>query len=203
MSSKRDVRLLIGAVGISSFGDFLALVPLALLVSERTGSGAAVAALFVALYGPIVALGGFAGLLADRFENARLLVLASLFQALAAVALAFAGPLWALLPLVALLGSGAAVAATAEFALVPAAAGEERLAAANGHVETARYAGMTAGPLLGGLLAGAGLEHAALLVNAGTFLLVAATRARRRPPTATAGAPATASPTSRATASWR
>jgi MFS family permease len=172
MTSKRDLRLLVAAVGISSFGDFLGLVPLALHVSERTGSGIAVAAFFVALFGPIVAFGGVAGLLVDRFENARLLALASAGQALAALALAFAGPLEAILPLVALLGTGAAIAGPAEFSLIPAAAGEERVAAANGHVETARYAGMTAGPLIGGVLAGAGLARVALLVNALSFLVV-------------------------------
>src|SRR5215207_3347430 len=190
MTSRRDVRLLVAAVGISSFGDFLALVPLALQVSERTGSAVAVAAFFVALFGPIVAFGGVAGLLVDRFDNGRLLALASGGQALAALALAFAAPLAAILPLVALLGTGAAIAATAEFALVPAAAGEERVAAANGHVETARYAGMTAGPLIGGVLAGAGLARLALLVNAVSFLAVVAValslNARRDPRAAAA-----------------
>jgi MFS family permease len=185
MSSSRDVRLLIASVGISSFGDFLALVPLALYVSERSGSSVAVAAFFVALFGPIVALGGVAGLLADRFENTRLLALASAGQALTALALAFAGSLGAILPLVALLGTGAAIAAPAEFALVPVAAGEGRVAAANGHVETARYAGMTAGPLVGGVLAGAGLARFALVVNAISFLVVVAValslRVRRDP----------------------
>jgi MFS family permease len=177
--------MLVAAVGISSFGDFLLLVPLALHVSERTGSGVAVAAFFVALYGPIVAFGGVAGLLADRFENTRLLALASAGQALAALALAFAGSLEAILPLVALLGTGAAIAAPAEFALIPAAAGEERVAAANGHVETARYAGMTAGPLIGGVLAGAGVARVAMLVDAISFLVVVAValslRTRRDP----------------------
>ena len=185
MTSRRDVRLLVAAVGISSFGDFLGLVPLALHVSERTGSSVAVAAFFFALFGPIVAFGGVAGLLVDRFDNGRLLALASAGQALAALALAFAGPLEAILPLVALLGTGAAIAAPAEFALIPAAAGEKRVAAANGHVETARYVGMTAGPLIGGVLAGAGLARVALLVNALSFLAVVAValslRARRDP----------------------
>jgi MFS family permease len=193
MSSRRDVRLLVAAVGISSFGDFLGLVPLALHVSESTGSSIAVAAFFVALFGPIVALGGVAGLLVDRFENTRVLALASAGQALAALALAFAGPLEAILPLVALLGAGAAIAAPAEFSLVPAAAGEERVAAANGHVETARYAGMTAGPLVGGVLAGAGLTRVALLVNALSFLAVvgvALSLRARRDPRAQGAAPA-------------
>lgn len=181
----RDLRLLVGSVGASAFGDLLAMVPLALYVQHRTGSGLAVAGFFVALFGPMVALGGVAGLLVDRFENTRLLAVVSAGQSAIAVVLAFAGPPSLVLPLVALLGSGAAIAAPAEFSLVPAAAGEERVAAANGYIETARYAGMTLGPLVGGLLAGAGLGRAALLLDAVSFVLVFAVamslRVRRYP----------------------
>jgi MFS family permease len=181
----RDVRLLVGSVGMSAFGDLLAMVPLALYVQQRTGSGLAVAGFFLALFGPIVALGGVAGLLADRVENTRLLALVSAGQAVVAAALAFAGPAVLVLLLVAVLGAGAAIAAPAEFSLVPAAAGEEHTAAANGYVETSRYAGMTVGPLVGGLLAGAGLGRAALLLDALSFLLVLAAalslKTRRHP----------------------
>jgi Na+/melibiose symporter-like transporter len=181
----RDLALLVGSVGISALGDLLAMVPLALRVQTQTGSGAAVAVFFAALFGPIVAFGPLGGALADRVENTRLLALVSALQAAIAVALAFAGPVAAILPLTALLGAGAAIAAPVEFSLVPAVAGRTSLAAANGHVETARYAGMTAGPLLGGALAGAGLGRAALLLDALSFVLVAgaalALRARRDP----------------------
>ncbi len=191
----RDVGLIVGSVGVSAFGDLLAMVPLALYVQHRTGSGLAVAGFFLAMFGPIVALGGVAGLLADRFENTRLLALVSTGQALIAAALAFAGPLALVLPLVAILGSGAAIAAPAEFSLIPAAAGEEHIATANGYVETARYLGMTAGPLIGGLFAAAGLGRAALLLDAASFMIVVAAalslKARRHPARA-AGGPGTA-----------
>jgi MFS family permease len=190
----RDVRLLVGSVGISAFGDLLGMVPLALYVQQRTGSGLAVAGFFLAMFGPMVALGGVAGLLADRFENTRLLALVSAGQAVIAAALAFAGPPALVLPLVALLGSGAAIAAPAEFSLIPAAAGEEHITSANGYVETARYAGMTAGPLIGGLFAGAGLGRAALLLDALSFVIVLAAalslRARRHPTSSRAQAAA-------------
>ena len=86
-----------------------------------------------------------------------------------------------------MIGAGLAVVAPAEFSLIPVAAGEDRVAAANGRVEAARYLGMTVGPVLGGLLAGAGSFHAAVLLNACSFLAVAlagaalrfAARARR------------------------
>ena len=91
-----------------------------------------------------------------------------------------------------LLGAGVAISSPAEFALVPAAAGEDRVAEANGHVEAARYLGATAGPLLGGVLAAAGHTRIGLLLNAASFLAVAAAgvalHARRDPAPVTSGA---------------
>ncbi|MGH2949932.1 MAG: MFS transporter, partial [Solirubrobacteraceae bacterium] len=182
----RDVRLLVGAIGLSALGDILLWVPLALHIEDLTGSALAISAFFLALWGPVVLLGGVAGLLVDRFENARLLVGVSFAQAVAVAGIAlFADSLGAILALTALLGAGVAVSAPAEYSLLPAAAGEERVAEANGHVEAARYLGMTAGPLIGGVLAAAGLLEVALLLDAASFVavavLVARMRARRRP----------------------
>jgi MFS family permease len=182
----RDRRLLSGAVGVSALGDFLGFIPLALYVQEHTGSGIAVAGLFIALWAPSVVLGGPAGLLADGVESRRLLRDVSLGQAAIAAVLAFTfDGLAATLGLTALLGIGVAVAQPAEFALAPAVAGTAGVAAANGRIEAARYIGFTLGPVLGGLLAAAGGTRIALLVNAASFLAVAlaaqALHARRVP----------------------
>ena len=165
----------------------MAIFPLILHVQQRTGSALAVSALIFALWGPVVLTAGLAGAIVDRFENRRILVVISLIQA-AVVAAMLVGvdQLWALLPLMALLGCGVAVSQPAEFALVPAAAGPDIDAAqANGLMETARAVGFTAGPVVGGALGGAGLLWLALALNALSFLLVAGAavllRARRRP----------------------
>jgi MFS family permease len=180
---RRDFSLLAGAVGVSALGDWLAMTPLALRLQEDTGSGLVVAGLFVALWGPVIVLAPLAGLLVDRLETRRLLAFVSLAQAGVAVALAFADSPAAILVLAALLGSGFALAQPAEFALVPVVAGETQLTQANGYIETARYAGFTLGPLLGGVLAAVGGTRVAMLVNAVTFLAVAGAalviRARR------------------------
>ena len=185
-----DTRLIVGAVGVSALGDFLLWVPLTLHLQQVTGSGIAVAGLMICLWAPIVLLAPAAGLLADRLETRSLLIWASLAQAAVAASLAFAlDSVAAILALAALLGVGFAVAQPAEFALVPAIAGERRLADVNGYVESARYVGMTAGPLTGGVLAAAGGTAVAMLVNAATFACVALAAARlrtRREPTATA-----------------
>ena len=144
------------------------------------------AALFGAHMVPVVALAPAAGLLVDRVESVRLLVLVSLAQAGAATALAFVGGLGPILALSALLGAGVAVSQPAEFALTPAVVGDGAQTEANGHLESARYVGFTAGPLIGGALAAAGGTKLAMLVNAASFLFVAgsavALQARRPRP---------------------
>jgi MFS family permease len=176
-SHRRDLRLLTGAVGLSALGDWLAIVPLALHVQERGGSGIAVAALFIALWSPAAVLAGPAGMLADRRAPAKVLIGCSLLAAALCVALAFTDALAPLLVLTALLGCVNAVAHPAEFALVPALAEERELAKVNGQVEAARYAGFMLGPLLGGLLAAGGGTSGALLADAATFLALAGTGA--------------------------
>jgi len=177
---KRDLRLLVGAVGLSSLGDRVALVPLALLVEQRGDSGLAVAALFVAMWSPAALLAGPAGLLVDRRSPQRLLTLSSLAAAGLCAGLAFADGIVPMLALVALMGCLNAVAQPAEFTLLPLVAGERDLARANGQVEFARYGGFILGPAAGGLLAAAGGTTGALLANAATFVVLAAVSAAMR-----------------------
>jgi MFS family permease len=183
---RRDTRLIVGAVGISALGDFLLWVPLTLHLQEMTGSGLAIAALFIALWSPVVLLAPLAGVVVDRTEARGLLIVASLAQAAVAGSLALAvDSVTGILVLSALLGIGFAFAQPAEFALVPVIGGERRLTEINGYVETSRYVGMTAGPVIGGLLAAAGGTSLAMVVNAATFAAVAGAALllhARRPP---------------------
>jgi MFS family permease len=173
---ERDLHVLASAIGLSAIGDGVALVALGLqaknMSGEGMGSGVAIAAMFICLWAPVVLLSGHVGLLVDRVETRSLLVATSIAQAVVAVGLAVIGSLWLLLALAALLGSGIAVAQTAEFALVPVVAGERELQRANGLVETARSLGLALGPLSGSLLVTAGGTAAAMLVDAASFVVV-------------------------------
>jgi Na+/melibiose symporter-like transporter len=181
----RDFRLVAAAVGLSALGDWVAIVALGLHVKEMTDSGFAVAALWVCLFGPSVVVAGHVGLLVDRLEATRLLAAVSAVGVAAAAAVAFSDALAPVLALTALLGVVFATTQPVEFALVPPLAGEARIQEANGHVETARYLGFGAGPVLGGLLFAAGGLELAMLVDAATFAFVAlaalALRVRRHP----------------------
>jgi MFS family permease len=178
---RRDLPVLAAAIGASALGDWLALLPLNLQLRSMGGSGLTVAALFIAVWSPAALLAAPAGALADRVDRRRLLVAASLAEAAVAVALAFAGSAATILPLAALLGTFSAVAAPAEFSLVPAIVDPEGIRRANCWVETARYAGFIGGPALGGIAAAAGGVKAALLIDAATFAAVALAAFSLRP----------------------
>ena len=173
MDRARDFRLVVGAIGLSALGDWVAIVALGLHVKEVADSGLVVAALWVCLFGPSVAAAGLAGLLVDRFEATRVLAGVSALGTLGAVALAMSGGIAPVLVLTTLLGLVFAVSQPAEFALVPLLAGERPIRAANGRVETVRYIGYAVGPLLGGVLFAVGGLHLAMLVDAATFAAVA------------------------------
>ena len=173
MGRGRDFRLVVGAIGLSALGDWVAIVALGLHVKEVADSGLVVAALWVCLFGPSVAAAGLAGLLVDRFEATRVLAGVSALGTLGAVALAMSGGIAPVLVLTTLLGLVFAVSQPAEFALVPLLAGERPIRAANGRVETVRYIGYAVGPLLGGVLFAVGGLHLAMLVDAATFAAVA------------------------------
>lgn len=181
----RDLRLLSSAVALSAAGDMLLVVVLALRVHDVSGSGVAVAALFAALMLPVALLAPLAGRIVDGYETRRVLIVVSLAQLVVASGLVFAGGIGPILALTALLGVGAAIAGPAEAALIPAAARGADLARANGWVESARYAGFTAGPLIAAALTAAGGTELGLAANALSFaavaLAAATMRARREP----------------------
>jgi hypothetical protein len=169
-------------------------VALGLYVKEVADSGLVVAALWVCLFGPSVALAGHAGLVIDRLEATRVLAGVSALGALGAAALALSGGIAPLLALTALLGLVFAVSQPAELALVPLFADERSLHAANGRVETVRYLGYAVGPLVGAVIFAVGGLGLAMLVDAATFAAVAgaalALRVRRKETRAEqAGAP--------------
>jgi MFS family permease len=166
-------------------GDELALIALTIRVADLTDSGLAVSGFLLAGLLPLVLFAPLAGLIVDRYENTHVLALASLAQAYLAVALAVTTSLPTILILAFLLGAGAAVSQPAALALTPAAVGDARVTEANAYLETARYVGAIAGPLIAGGLAAGFNTRVALLVDSITFLAIAGAalslRVRRAP----------------------
>ncbi len=170
---RRDFLLILVAFGLSALGDYVALITLTLRIQESTGSGWAVAGLLLTGLVPPVVLAPVAGLLVDRLETVRVLVVTALLQAGIAATLAFTGGVAPTLVLSFLLGAGVAITQPAVFALLPRAAGEDRTTPANAYLEVARWGGAAAGPVLAAVMSDVVGAGSTLLVNAGTFLVVA------------------------------
>jgi MFS family permease len=179
----------------SGIGSWAYLVALIALVYEQTGSAAWVAAVSIGRLTPMFVLSTYAGVLAERYERTRVMLVSDL-SALVCMLGLIAVALLDAPPLVAIAFAAVASAATimeepAVAALVPQVVGEEDLAAANGLFAIIANLNVIAGPGIGaGLLA---LTSAAgtFAVNAGTFAVAAALvtrlRVRSTPTDVTAG----------------
>jgi MFS family permease len=183
--AERDFALLVGAWGLSAFGDFLTVTSLTLRVEEQTNSGFAVSGLLICAALPLVLFNPVAGWLVDHFETRHVLAVTAAAQALVVAGLAAWDGLAITYALVFALNCGLTVERPALFALIPRIVGEDRAPGAYAWFESVKYATFTLGLLAGGVLTGAFGSSVALLVNAGTFvvttLVALALRTRRAP----------------------
>ncbi len=75
----RNFRLFFIGQGVSQVGNWLTLIAQSLLVLELTDSGVALGLLTAAQFGPVLLLGAWAGLVADRSDKRRLLMIVQSF----------------------------------------------------------------------------------------------------------------------------
>ncbi len=97
----RNFRLFFVGQSISQVGNWLTLIAQTLLVLKLTNSGIALGLLAAAQFGPVLIFGAFAGLVADRSDKRKLLLVVQSFamvQSFALAALAFQAhpPMWAI-----------------------------------------------------------------------------------------------------------
>ena len=87
----RNFRLFFGGQLISQVGNWLTLVAQTLLVLKLTDSGYALGALAAAQFGPVLLIGAFAGLVADRSDKRRLLMIVQVLAMVQSFCLAVLG----------------------------------------------------------------------------------------------------------------
>src|SRR5215208_1853250 len=85
----RNFRLFFSGQLISQIGNWLTLIAQALLVLELTDSGFALGLLAACQFGPVLILGAWAGLVADRSDKRKLLMVVQAFAMVQSFALAF------------------------------------------------------------------------------------------------------------------
>ena len=163
---------------ISNLGDTLNYVALVVLVFRLSHSGLAVSALVLTEIVPTLLLGPIAGVVIDRFDRRRLLVVVDGVRAVLVLLLALTHALWAVYALAALLAVGSTLFNPALQAVIPALlTDEERLAANAVAWSSGRLVQIIGASVAGGLIAWGGTTPA-FLVNAASFAFSAAMLAR-------------------------
>jgi MFS family permease len=179
LRGNRNLQLLFGGQVVSSFGDWLYVVALVVLVYEITGSATVVAVLTFFRLLPYVLFLPFSGLLADRGNRKVLMIVADLGRGVCMLGLLFAGSeqtLWLAFPLVFLATVLSSLFRPAMNAVLPALVGDEdKLAQANGLWSQMESLSFILGPALGGVLVLLGEPRVAFLINGVTFLISALT----------------------------
>jgi MFS family permease len=188
-------RLLWTGMSASLVGDGVLLVALAWQVYDLFGVPAAMSAVGVALSLPQVATLLLGGVISDRFDPRRVMLVSDTVRAVVMATLAVLSltgtltSLWMLLALTAVHGAAAGFFGPAFDAVVPQLVPADDLVAANALDQFVRPAGLQIfGPMLGGALiavAGAGWAFAA---DAGTFAVSAACLLAMRRAAVAAGA---------------
>ncbi len=163
---------------ISNLGDTLNYVALVVLVFRLSHSGLAVSALVLTEIVPTLLLGPVAGVVIDRLDRKRVLIVVDSLRAVLVLALALTHALWAVYALAALLAVGSTLFNPALQAVIPALLDEEERLAANAVAwSSGRLVQIIGASIASGLIAWTGTTPA-FLVNAASFAFSAAMLAR-------------------------
>ena len=162
---------------ISLTGDWFNTIASVIIVNRYSASGLALGGLFIARALPPFLLGPIAGVVADRFDRRKVLILSDVLRS--AIVLCFLlidGPedLWLLYLLTVLQFSVSAFFEPARAALVPGLVENDELLLANTLASITWSAMLTLGGAIGGLTASLFGVQVSLIVDAATFLVSAA-----------------------------
>ena len=188
----RDLLLLLSAGLVSQTGDWMLATGIAYQVYALTGSTLASAGVLLATQGPQAVLGSVAGVLVDRWDRRRVMVLTNLALAVVLLPLAAvgeAGRVWLVYLVVALSSCLAPFFVAAEATMVPALVAPDLLVTANAANAQVRNLARLLGAALGGVVVAAGGLAWLAPADAATFLLAAGLVAlvRLRAPRTAAG----------------
>jgi MFS family permease len=180
----REFRALLIADGLSTLGDQVARIAVALLVLERSGSAFAAAATYACSYLTWLVGGPLLSALPDRYPRRRLMIICDLARMVLVACLAIPGvSLWLVFAVLTVVGLLSPPAEAARSALLADILEGEEYVVANALGNAVGQAGQVGGFVAGGALVAALGVQAALLLDAGTFavsalLLMVAVRER-------------------------
>ncbi len=172
---QRDFALLWMAGLLSNLGTWATFIAIPVFVFTTTGSELAATLIFTASVVPRL-LGSIAGVLVDRHDRRRVLIMANLILAVLTVPLLVVqtGQLWMVYVAVFALNLVGLVIAPAENALLPNLVSRERLLSANALNALNDNLARIFGPAIGAIVLAGGGFVAVVALNAATFVISAA-----------------------------
>jgi len=170
----REVRALLVSDGLSTLGDQVARIAVALLVLDRSGSALAASATYALSYLTWMLAGPLLSAIPDRYPRRRVMVVCDLLRAALVALLAVPGlPLWLVFGVLAVAGALAPPNDAARSALLADLVEGERYVTANALNNAIGQAAQVLGFVSGGALVVAVGVQGALLADAVTFALSA------------------------------
>ncbi|HEV8147580.1 MAG TPA: MFS transporter [Bryobacteraceae bacterium] len=153
LRSNRNYRWTWSGQVVSEVGDHFNNIAVFSLALANTGSGLVVAGILIARAIPAVMAGPVAGVLLDRLDRKRIMIVSDLVRAIVALAFILAVPLgrtWLLYPLGGLLMFASPFFTSGRAAILPAIATRDELHTANSLTQLTQWTTVTIGSFLGG-----------------------------------------------------
>ena len=175
----RPLAKLLGGEFVSAIGDWLYIVAILVVIYRETGDPTLLGVFGAARTLPYVLLSIPAGFAADRFDRRLILLVTDLLRGACMLAIAglvlVDGPVAWIITFSILAACGSTFFYPAIGAYLPSLVKDEReLGPANSAWSSLDNVGFVVGPALGGILVAAGGVTLAFVINAGTFLVIAA-----------------------------
>jgi len=176
LRNNRNYRWTWSGQVVSEVGDHFNNIAVFSLALANTGSGLVVAGILIARAIPAVMAGPVAGVLLDRLDRKRIMIVSDLVRAIVALAFIFAEPLgrtWLLYPLGGLLMFASPFFTSGRAAILPAIATRDELHTANSLTQLTQWTTVTIGSFLGGASVSVVGYKLAFAFNAISFLFSA------------------------------
>jgi predicted MFS family arabinose efflux permease len=173
---------------VSNVGNWMQTVVLAAFVFNLTGSSTDVGLMTLAQLGPLFVLAPVGGMAADRFDRRAVLIVVTVEQCLASIAVAVLAHghnprVWALFVAVLAIGIGQAFYAPTYSALIPTLVGRRELAGAVSLNSANMNLSRVVGPAIGGVIYAKAGASWAFVTNAASYLVLLGVLARVQLPT--------------------
>lgn len=180
---RRDFALIWTAGLVSDTGDWLLMIALPLFALSATGSALGASTVFLVELVPMLLLGSFLGVLVDRWDHRRTIVVVALLQGVLLLPLLLAtadtmGIVYAVAGVEAVLG---AIINPARQAMIPQLVGHDQLARGNALVAVSDSLARLIGSPLGGLAFALWGLPGVVIADAATYLVTAVLVAISRP----------------------